>query len=91
MKTYKIKPLEWIKRRRTGEFEQYETRVPFGAFYVTRWWDSVNGKWLGWELMFQFDDWDDHHTVSVPSLKAGKDAATAEWHKRLSGALEEVT
>ena len=91
MKTYKIKPLRW-KKGVTPEYSQhYETHNAFGYFYVRRWWDDEKHKWGPWQWGYYFDDYYDEAEHECHSLKAGKEAATAEWHKRLSGALEEVT
>jgi len=81
MKTYTIKPLQWVKDGSSPIAEFAE--VPGGTYRVTAFQDRV----FHWSYWFSEADED---LTPCNSAEEGKAAAEKHWLERLAPSLEEV-
>lgn len=90
MKTYRIRPLEWIVPERLHGIDQslalVETaRAGKAGHYTIR--EDVQGAV---QLQIVFIEFYGGHTLAMPSVEDAKIRAKQDWLRRLLPALEEV-
>ncbi|MCK5612849.1 hypothetical protein KAR91_63840 [Candidatus Pacearchaeota archaeon] len=80
--TYKIKPLEWLKKVTEDNFLFISAYVPFGFYRLSC---GIKDETDCWIVSFINREMDINEPCK--SLKDGKAKAEEHWHKRIESAL----